>query len=50
VGGLAEHLAVHPDGLCALHEPGRASRATLYYYFAGRDDLLAFLLTEQTRR
>jgi AcrR family transcriptional regulator len=27
-----------------------ASRATLYYYFAGRDDLLAFLLTEQTRR
>jgi len=26
-----------------------ASRATLYYYFSGRDDLLSFLLTEHTR-
>jgi AcrR family transcriptional regulator len=26
------------------------SRATLYYYFSGRDDLLSFLLTEHTRR
>lgn len=27
-----------------------ASRATLYYYFSGRDDLLSFLLTAHTRR
>jgi len=27
-----------------------ASRATLYYYFSGRDDLLAFLLTAHARR
>lgn len=27
-----------------------ASRATLYYYFAGRDDLLAFLLTSHARQ
>lgn len=27
-----------------------ASRATLYYYFAGRDDLLAFLLTEHAKQ
>jgi TetR/AcrR family transcriptional regulator len=27
-----------------------ASRATLYYYFSGRDDLLAFLLTEHARQ
>jgi TetR/AcrR family transcriptional regulator len=26
-----------------------ASRATLYYYFSGRDDLLSFLLAEHTR-
>jgi len=26
-----------------------ASRASLYYYFAGRDDLLAFLLTAHAR-
>lgn len=26
------------------------SRATLYYYFSGRDDLLAFLLTEHARK
>ncbi|MEV2277409.1 TetR/AcrR family transcriptional regulator [Nocardiopsis sp. NPDC049922] len=30
------------------HQVG-ASRATLYYYFAGRDDLLAFLLTAHTQ-
>lgn len=27
-----------------------ASRASLYYYFSGRDDLLTFLLTAHTRR
>jgi TetR/AcrR family transcriptional regulator len=27
-----------------------ASRATLYYYFSGRDDLLTFLLTAHARR
>lgn len=27
-----------------------ASRASMYYYFSGRDDLLAFLLSEHTRR
>ncbi|RPF20394.1 TetR family transcriptional regulator [Myceligenerans xiligouense] len=27
-----------------------ASRATLYYYFAGRDDLVAFLLTAHARQ
>ncbi|GIH10387.1 hypothetical protein Rhe02_84540 [Rhizocola hellebori] len=27
-----------------------ASRATMYYYFAGRDDLLTFLLTAHTQR
>ena len=27
-----------------------ASRATLYYYFSGRDDLLSFLLAEHARR
>jgi AcrR family transcriptional regulator len=27
-----------------------ASRATMYYYFAGRDDLLAFLLVEHARQ
>lgn len=27
-----------------------ASRATLYYYFSGRDDLLAFLLTAHAKR
>ncbi|MBE1878079.1 TetR/AcrR family transcriptional regulator [Myceligenerans pegani] len=27
-----------------------ASRATLYYYFAGRDDLVAFLLTSHARQ
>jgi AcrR family transcriptional regulator len=27
-----------------------ASRATLYYYFSGRDDLLTFLLTAHTKR
>lgn len=27
-----------------------ASRATLYYYFAGRDDLVAFLLTSHARK
>jgi TetR/AcrR family transcriptional regulator len=27
-----------------------ASRATMYYYFSGRDDLLAFLLTAHTER
>ncbi|WP_129788299.1 TetR/AcrR family transcriptional regulator [Promicromonospora panici] len=27
-----------------------ASRATLYYYFAGRDDLLAFLLTSHAQQ
>src|SRR6187455_653565 len=27
-----------------------ASRATLYYYFSGRDDLLTFLLTAHAKR
>jgi AcrR family transcriptional regulator len=27
-----------------------ASRATLYYYFAGRDDLIAFILAEHARQ
>ena len=27
-----------------------ASRATMYYYFAGRDDLLSYLLTAHTQR
>jgi AcrR family transcriptional regulator len=27
-----------------------AARATLYYYFSGRDDLLSFLLAEHTRQ
>jgi TetR/AcrR family transcriptional regulator len=27
-----------------------ASRATMYYYFSGRDDLLTFLLTAHARR
>jgi AcrR family transcriptional regulator len=41
-----------PDPELRLEDVARlvgASRATLYYYFSGRDDLLSFLLTEHTR-
>jgi TetR/AcrR family transcriptional regulator len=42
-----------PDPALRLEDVARlvgTSRATLYYYFSGRDDLLSFLLTEHTRR
>ena len=42
-----------PDPALRLEDVARlvgASRATLYYYFAGRDDLLSFLLAEHTRQ
>ncbi|WP_370382827.1 TetR/AcrR family transcriptional regulator [Catenulispora sp. GAS73] len=41
-----------PDPALRLEDVARlvgASRATLYYYFSGRDDLLSFLLTEHMR-
>jgi TetR/AcrR family transcriptional regulator len=41
-----------PDPALRLEDVARlvgASRATLYYYFSGRDDLLSFLLTEHAR-
>lgn len=44
---------LHTDPPPRLEDVARlvgASRATLYYYFSGRDDLLSFLLTEHTRR
>ena len=40
------------DGQLKLDEVGRSvgvARATLYYYFSGRDDLLAFLVTHHLR-
>ena len=42
-----------PESTLRLEDVARlvgASRATMYYYFSGRDDLLTFLLTEHTRR
>jgi AcrR family transcriptional regulator len=44
---------LHADPPPRLEDVARlvgASRATLYYYFSGRDDLLSFLLTEHTRQ
>ncbi|WP_199035995.1 TetR/AcrR family transcriptional regulator [Glycomyces salinus] len=38
-------LATPPPRLEDIAKEIGASRATLYYYFAGRDDLLTFLLT-----
>jgi TetR/AcrR family transcriptional regulator len=41
-----------PDPALRLEDVARlvgASRATLYYYFSGRDDLLSFLLAEHTQ-
>lgn len=48
---VSEHV-LHTDPPPRLEDVARlvgASRATLYYYFSGRDDLLAFLLTAHTR-
>jgi len=44
---------LHTDPPPRLEDVARlvgASRGTLYYYFAGRDDLLSFLLAEHTRQ
>jgi TetR/AcrR family transcriptional regulator len=57
--GLAQRLldvseqVLDPGPALRLEDVARlvgASRATLYYYFSGRDDLLSFLLAEHTRR
>ena len=56
---LAKHLLDVSEQVLRTDPPPRledvarlvgASRATLYYYFSGRDDLLAFLLTEHARQ
>src|SRR5258708_16003493 len=49
---IAVKQVVDPGPELRLEDVARlvgASRATLYYYFSGRDDLLSFLLTEHTR-
>jgi TetR/AcrR family transcriptional regulator len=49
--GVGEQV-LDPGPALRLEDVARlvgASRATLYYYFSGRDDLLSFLLAEHTR-
>jgi len=56
---LAQHLLDMSEQILYSDPPPRlediaklvgASRATLYYYFSGRDDLLSFLLTAHAKR
>jgi TetR/AcrR family transcriptional regulator len=52
-GGPGSEQVLNPGPALRLEDVARlvgASRATLYYYFSGRDDLLSFLLAEHTRR
>jgi TetR/AcrR family transcriptional regulator len=49
----ASEQVLHADPPPRLEDVARlvgASRATLYYYFSGRDDLVAFLLTAHARQ
>ena len=49
--GVSEQV-LDPGPALRLEDVARlvgASRASLYYYFSGRDDLLSFLLAEHTR-
>ncbi|MFI7128891.1 TetR/AcrR family transcriptional regulator [Nonomuraea sp. NPDC050153] len=49
---VSEHV-LHADPPPRLEDVAQlveASRATLYYYFSGREDLLTFLLTAHARR
>ncbi|MFC5827236.1 TetR/AcrR family transcriptional regulator [Nonomuraea insulae] len=49
---VSEHV-LHTDPPPRLEDVAQlvgASRATLYYYFSGREDLLAFLLTTHAKR
>jgi TetR/AcrR family transcriptional regulator len=49
----ASERVLHTDPAPRLEDVARmvgASRATLYYYFSGRDDLVAFLLTAHARQ
>ncbi|MDP4503738.1 TetR/AcrR family transcriptional regulator [Nonomuraea turcica] len=49
---VSEHV-LHTDPPLRLEDVAQlvgASRATLYYYFSGREDLLAFLLTAHSKQ
>jgi AcrR family transcriptional regulator len=50
--GLSEEFLSkgHDVRIDEVAETVGVPRATLYYYFSGRDDLLAFLMSEKTRR